>query len=200
MTTKHLTAEERRNVTIETVIELAGEQNPSEITTATITERMKLSQGALFRHFPTKDALWGSVMEWVAARLMSRIEHAVKDVASPLDALQAMFMAHVGFITDHPGVPRMMFGELQRAESTAPKRMAQTLIKRYGDKVRALLERGQALGEIDPELDITAAATLFVGTVQGLVMQSLLAGDVHRIRAEAPAVLQIYLRGVRASR
>lgn len=200
MSTKHLTAEERRNVTIETVIQLAGEQNPSEITTATITERMKLSQGALFRHFPTKDALWGSVMEWVAARLMSRIDHAVKDVASPLDALQAMFMAHVGFITDHPGVPRMMFGELQRAESTAPKRMAQTLIKRYGDKVRALLERGQAQGEIDPQLDITAAATLFVGTIQGLVMQSLLAGDVRRIRTEAPAVLQIYLRGVRASR
>lgn len=200
MHTKHLTAEERRNVTIETVIQLAGEQNPSEITTATITERMKLSQGALFRHFPTKDALWGSVMEWVAARLMSRIDHAVKDVASPLDALQAMFMAHVGFITDHPGVPRMMFGELQRAESTAPKRMAQTLIKRYGEKVRALLERGQALGEIDADLDITAAATLFVGTIQGLVMQSLLAGDVRRIRTEAPAVLQIYLRGVRASR
>lgn len=200
MSTKHLTAEERRNVTIETVIQLAGEQNPSEITTATITERMKLSQGALFRHFPTKDALWGSVMEWVAARLMSRIDHAVKDVASPLDALQAMFMAHVGFITDHPGVPRMMFGELQRSESTAPKRMAQTLIKRYGEKVRALLERGQALGEIDAELDITAAATLFVGTIQGLVMQSLLAGDVRRIRTEAPAVLQIYLRGVRASR
>ena len=200
MSTKHLTAEERRNVTIETVIQLAGEQNPSEITTATITERMKLSQGALFRHFPTKDALWGSVMEWVAARLMSHIDHAVKDVASPLDALQAMFMAHVGFITDHPGVPRMMFGELQRSESTAPKRMAQTLIKRYGEKVRALLERGQALGEIDADLDITAAATLFVGTIQGLVMQSLLAGDVRRIRTEAPAVLKIYLRGVRASR
>lgn len=200
MSTKHLTADERRTVTIETVIQLAGEQNPSEITTATITERMNLSQGALFRHFPTKDALWGSVMEWVAARLMSRIDHAVKDVASPLDALQAMFMAHVGFITDHPGVPRMMFGEMQRAEPTAPKRMAQTLIKRYGERVRALLERGQALGEIDPELDITAAATLFVGTIQGLVMQSLLAGDVRRIRTEAPAVLQIYLRGVRVSR
>jgi len=198
MSAKHLTADKRRTVTIETVIELAGEQNPSEITTATISERMKLSQGALFRHFPTKEALWGSVMEWVAARLMARIEHAVKDVASPLDALQAMFMAHVGFITDHPGVPRMMFGELQRAESTAPKRMAQTLIRRYGEKVSALLERGQAMGEIDAELDITAAATLFIGTIQGLVMQSLLAGDVCRIRTEAPAVLQIYLRGVRS--
>jgi hypothetical protein len=54
------------------------------------------------------------------------------------------------------------------------------------------------LGEIDAELDLTAAATLFVGTIQGLVMQSLLAGDVGRIRTEAPAVLRIYLRGVRS--
>ncbi len=37
---KHLRAEERRVVTVETVVELAGEQNPSEITTAAIAKRM----------------------------------------------------------------------------------------------------------------------------------------------------------------
>lgn len=197
MVPRHLPADERRALTVETVLELAGEQNPSEITTATIADRMQLSHGALFRHFPTKDALWQSVMEWVAQRLMARIERAVADVASPLDALHAMFLAHVEFVIEHPGVPRMMFGELQRAESTPAKRMAQTLIHRYGERVRGLLERGQQLGEIDPQLDLNAAATLFIGTIQGLVMQSLLAGDAGRIQREAPAVLALYLRGIR---
>lgn len=197
MVPRHLPADERRALTVETVLELAGEQNPSEITTATIADRMQLSHGALFRHFPTKDALWQSVMEWVAQCLMARIERAVADVASPLDALHAMFLAHVEFVIEHPGVPRMMFGELQRAESTPAKRMAQTLIHRYGERVRGLLERGQQLGEIDPQLDLNAAATLFIGTIQGLVMQSLLAGDAGRIQREAPAVLALYLRGIR---
>ncbi|HRB46807.1 MAG TPA: hypothetical protein PK439_12605 [Nitrosomonas sp.] len=35
---KHLPADERRGVTVEAVVELAGSQNPSEITTAAIAK------------------------------------------------------------------------------------------------------------------------------------------------------------------
>ena len=197
MTARHLPAEERRSVTVETVLALAAEQNPSEITTAAISARMHLTQGALFRHFPSKEALWTAVMEWVAERLMQRIERAVADAPGPLAALRSMFLAHAGFVVEHPGVPRMMFGELQRAEASAPKRMAQTLIRRYGERVRALLEAGQAAGEVAADIDLDAATTLFIGTIQGLVMQSLLAGEPERISREAPAVLALYLRGIR---
>lgn len=197
MTARHLPAEERRSVTVETVLALAAEQNPSEITTAAISARMNLTQGALFRHFPTKEALWTAVMEWVAERLMQRIERAVTEAPGPLAALRSMFLAHAGFVVEHPGVPRMMFGELQRAEASAPKRMAQTLIRRYGERVRALLAAGQAAGEVAADIDLDAATTLFIGTIQGLVMQSLLAGEPERISREAPAVLALYLRGIR---
>ena len=197
MTARHLPAEERRSVTVETVLALAAEQNPSEITTAAISARMNLTQGALFRHFPSKEALWTAVMEWVAERLMQRIERAVAEAPGPLAALRSMFLAHAGFVVEHPGVPRMMFGELQRAEASAPKRMAQTLIRRYGERVRALLAAGQTAGEVAADIDLDAATTLFIGTIQGLVMQSLLAGEPERISREAPAVLALYLRGIR---
>ena len=193
---RHLPADERRAVTVETVVELAAEQNPSEITTAAIATRMGLTQGALFRHFPSKDAIWRAVMDWVAERLMARVDRAARSAASPLGALEAIFMAHVAFIAEHPGVPRMMFGELQRAGETAPKRMAQALIRRYGERLHRLIEKGIALGELNPALDVEAAATLFVGTIQGLVMQSLLAGDVANIRRDAPRVFAIYRRGI----
>lgn len=52
---RYLSAEERRAVTVDTVVALAAEENPSEITTAAIAARMKVTQGALFRHFPSKD-------------------------------------------------------------------------------------------------------------------------------------------------
>ena len=197
MTARHLPAEERRSVTVETVLALAAEQNPSEITTAAISARMNLTQGALFRHFPSKEALWTAVMEWVAERLMQRIERAVTEAPGPLAALRSVFLAHAGFVVEHPGVPRMMFGELQRADASAPKRMAQTLIRRYGERVRALLAAGQAAGEVAADIDLDAATTLFIGTIQGLVMQSLLAGEPERISREAPAVLALYLRGIR---
>ena len=194
---KYLPADERRLVTVEAVVALAAMQNPSDITTTAIAKHMNLTQGALFRHFPTKDAIWQAVMEWVAERLLARIDRAAEGVASPLAAMQAMFMSHIDFVSEHPGVPRMIFGELQRAEATAAKRMVQTLIGRYAERLRTRIEQGKAMGEIAPEVDTQAAATLFVGTIQGLVMQSMLLGDIQRVKADAPGVYAIYQRGLR---
>ncbi len=105
-------------------------------------------------------------------------------------------MTHIDFVVEHPGVPRMMFGELQRAEPTAAKRMVQTLIQRYGQRLHALIEAGKARGELSATLDSEAAAILFIGTIQGLIMQSLLAGDVVGMRRDAPRVFAIYCRGI----
>lgn len=193
---KRLSAEDRRTSTVESVIELAAEQNPSEITTAAIATRMQLTQGALFRHFPNKDAIWLAVMEWVADRLLTRIERAASGAGSPLAALEAIYLAHVAFVIEHPGVPRMIFGELQRADDSAAKRMVQTLIRRYRERLITLIGDGKANGELDPKLNAAAAATLFIGSIQGLVMQALLLGDSKQMRRNAPAAFAIYRRGI----
>ncbi|MCC6543890.1 MAG: TetR/AcrR family transcriptional regulator [Nitrospirae bacterium] len=193
---KHLRADERRAVTVEAVVELAAEQNPNDITTAAIAKRMNLTQGAIFRHFPSKDSIWQAVMEWVAARLSARTEKAVQAAASPLAALEAMFMTHIDFVVRHPGVPRILFGELQHAEDTPARRIVQTLLIRYGERLGILIEKGKSQGELSQDVDTMAAVSLFIGMLQGLVMQSLLTGDFHRMRAEAPGVFAIFSRGI----
>lgn len=192
----YLPAEERRAATVEAVIELAAEGNPADITTIAIAERMGLTQGALFRHFPSKDAILQAAISWVSERLLARLDKAAAAAASPPAALEAMFMAHIEFVSRYPGVPRMLFGELQHAHMTLPKRVAQTLIRQYDRRLRALLEAGKAQGVLDPALDVAAAAVLFIGTIQGLVMQSLFAGKAAQIRRDAPGVFAIYRRGI----
>lgn len=193
---QYLTADERRAATVQAVVDLAAEQNPSDITTTAIAARMGLTQGALFRHFPTKEAILLAVMSWVTERLLARVDKAAEGAASPVAVLEAVFLTHIDFVTEHPGVPRIIFGELQRPGDTPPKQMVQALIRRYGERLRHQIETGKALGELDAGLDTDAAATLFIGTIQGLVMQSLLAGDVARIRRDAPGVFAIYRRGI----
>ena len=54
---KHLSAEERRAVTVESVVELAATQNPSESTTTAMAKHMGVTQAALFKHFANMDAI-----------------------------------------------------------------------------------------------------------------------------------------------
>lgn len=196
MSRKQLPAEERRAQTVEAVVELAGAQNPSEITTDAIARHMNLTQGALFRHFPNKDAIWRSVMEWVKGRLLDRIDRAAAEARTPGEALRAMFMSHVEFLIEHPGVPRMMFGELQRAETTPAKKIARALMQSYAERIGRKLEEGKSAGDVAAETNTKAAVMLFIGTIQGLVMQSLLSGDIELIRKDAGNVFEIYMRGI----
>lgn len=195
---KYLPADVRRQLTVETVVSLAGAQNPSEITTAAIAKHMSVTQGALFRHFPCKDAIWETVMEWVAEGLLSRIDRAATSVASPLEALRAVFDSHVSFVIEHPGVPRMMFGELQRAEATPAKRVVRGLMRRYGERLTRKIEEAKELGEVAAEIDSRAATILFIGMLQGLVMQSMLAGNIEAARINAAEVFEVFRRGVAA--
>ena len=195
---RNLPADERRAVTVATVVELAGEQNPSEITTAAIASRMNLTQGALFRHFPSKDAIWQAVIAWVAEHLLARVDRAIDAAGSPLAALEAVFLTHVAFAATYPGVPRMIFGELQRAEDTTCKRMVRALLGQYRERLVRLIEAGKTAGEIAVEIDTAAATTLFIGTVQGLLMQAMLAGDVGRMRVQGPALFALYRRAIRS--
>lgn len=198
--TKPLPAHERRAVTIEAAVRLAGERNPSDVTTAAIAKRMGLTQPALFRHFPSKDAIWAGVMEWVAEQLLANVDRAAASAASPTAALEAVFMAHVELVARHPGVPRILFAELQRAEDTPAKRMVRTLMRKYGERIRALVELGRDRGEIAPDADAAAAAALFMGSIQGLVLSSLLSGAPSRLRADAPGAFAILRRGIGSGR
>ena len=194
----YLPADQRRCVIIEAVVELAAECNPGDITTAAIAERMGQTQGALFRHFPNKNAVWEAVMNWVAENLLRRLDDAERTAASPLQALEALFMAHVAFVVRHPGIPRMLFGQLQSPGSTPATLVARSLLLRYGERLVRLLESGKQTGEIAPDLDAASAAMLYIGSVQGLVMQSLLAGDVARMQQDAPALFRQLRRAFEA--
>lgn len=194
----HLPADVRREVTVEAVIALAAEHNPGDITTSAIARHMGLTQGALFRHFPSKEALWEAVMDWVAARLMVRVDAAMGTHSDALDALEAVFLTHCDFVAEHPGVPRMLFGELQRAEDTAAKRVARSLLSAYGKRLRLLITTGQQRGELSSDITADAAAAMFIGAIQGLVMQTLLTGKPQHIRSAAPGVFALYRRCIRS--
>lgn len=195
---KYLPADERRAVTVEAVIELAAEQNPSEITTAAIAKHMSVTQGSLFRHFANKEAILESVINWVAKRLLMRIDKAIQGQDTAQAALSAAFMTHIQFISDHPGVPRILLSELQRRESTAAKKLVTTLLSQYRQRVQLALEQGKREHEFDAALDIEAAAQLFIGSIQGLVVQSVLLGSSFAIQQAAQDTFALYARAIEA--
>ena len=193
-----LPTEERQSEIIAAVLQLAAKNNPASITTADIASELNLTQGAVFKHFPTKNAMLLAAMSWVESNLLSAMELAARKPDSPIAGLRAAFMAHVKFVMAHPGVPRLIFQDMQQPDDTPLKGSVRGLLARYSKLVVSQLEEAEKQGEIAPGLDKAAAVLLFVGAIQGLVFQSMLAGGADRMAVEAKRVFALYLQGVGA--
>jgi AcrR family transcriptional regulator len=191
-----LPTEERQAEIVAAALRLAREVSPALITTSDIAAAVGVTQGAVFKHFPTKDAIWLAAMAWVRERLLAALEAAAQAEPSPLGALAAVFRAHVAFVVAHPGVPRLIFHELQRPADSPVKQEVRALLQRYRRLLLGLFDAAVQQGQAPATLDKDAAATLFVGIVQGLVMQSMLSGKRAATKAEAERVFALYLRGI----
>jgi AcrR family transcriptional regulator len=191
-----LPTEERQAEIVAAALHLARELSPALITTSDIAAAIGVTQGAVFKHFPTKDAIWLAAMAGVRERLLLALEQAAQAAPSPLDALAAVFRAHVAFVAAQPGVPRLIFHELQRPSDSPVKQEVRALLQSYRKLLLDLLEAAVQQGQAPATLDKAAAATLFVGIVQGLVMQSMLSGKPAAMKAEAERVFALYLRGI----
>lgn len=195
-----LPAEERRAATVDAVIELAAGHDPGEITTTVIAKHMGVTQGALFKHFPTKDAIWLAAMRWVRETLLHKVRAAAEEAATPVDALAGMFRAHVEFVIAHPGVPRFIFHELQQPADSAAKLEVRGVLQGYRKLLLGQLAESIEQRQVSADLDPEAAATSFIGLIQGLVMQSMLTGKPAAMRQQANAIFALYRRGLGEAR
>jgi AcrR family transcriptional regulator len=190
--------EQRQASLVSAALALAAQHSPARVTTADLARAVGLTQGAVFRHFESKEAIWLAVIDFAHQVLLARLQTAAQSHVQPLTALRAVFMAHVDFVVEQPGVPRVIFQELQHPEDTALKARVRVLMQDYRSLVTRLLLQAQAAGLLAPGTDLQASAVLFIGSVQGLVMQSLLSGQVGAIRTLAPAVFDLFQHAVAA--
>lgn len=164
------------------------------------TPRSKLTYTALLRSFYNNENVLETVMEWVAKRLLKRIDKAIAKSNTPLMALEAVFMANIDFITKHPELPRLLLSELQKQKHTVAKKMAKKLLSHYSVRLHALFSDAKAQGELSSDLDVDTAVMTFVGSIQGLVVQSLLLDDPNFIKREALNVFQTVVTGAAIKR
>ena len=196
ITPTRLPTQARQAEIVNAALRLAQTTSPATITTTDLAQAMGLSQGALFKHFASKDAIWLAVMEWVTENLLGELEAAATSTDQPIRALQNVFDAHVNFVVNHSGVPRVIFHELQAAADSPLKQQVRRLMQSYRQLLVRLLGTAVQRGEAPAGLDTAAAATLFMGIVQGLVMQSMMSGQIAGMRVQSSQIFALYVRGI----
>lgn len=199
LTRAKLKTEDRQAELVHAALALAAQKSPAEITTGDLAQAVGISQGGVFKHFESKEAIWLVVLDWAQQALMGRLQQVAQtEQGRDLHALRAVFMAHIAFVQEYPGVPRLIFQELQHAKPTPLKDKVQLLMGDYRELLSRLLAQAHQASQIAPEVDPKGAVVLFMGAIQGLVMQSLMTGRLKDMANQAETVFNIYEAGLMA--
>jgi len=194
---RRLSTEERQSEIIRVAVDLAADKGVDSVTTQDMADAMHLTQGAIFRHFATKDDIWVAVIEWVRERLMKVLDKAAADATDPMDAIERVFSAHITFVSKHPAIPRLLFSELLHKKNSKLRQLIEGIISGYETKISGLLEAAKSQSLVSDDLDSQSAAVLYIGMIQGLVMQSSIFGGKRSLQHQAEKTFPIFLHGIK---
>jgi TetR/AcrR family transcriptional regulator len=191
-------SEDRQHEIVLTVLALAQERGVEAITTQAIAEYMGLTQGAVFRHFPNKEAIWSAVLDWLEARL-GEVFRGETD-ASPLDQVTRTFNAYMKLFAHYPAVPRLFFSDTFHHPYPRLHQRLQAMVRNCEGQLAKWLDQAAQLGEVNPSLPAPAAAKLLLSSIQGLAFQSCVLGIVSDPIKAGRSILPLYLSAIGANK
>ena len=163
-TRKH--GEDRRLEIAEAALRVIAAHGLRRFTTAALAAEVGVTDGALFRHFPTKEAIVLAAINRVEELLFQGFPPAEDE---PIARLGAFFLRRVAAIQERPGISRLIVSE-ELAHAAPPEGVARVVAFRHrsAEFVRSCLADAERRGLLAPGLRADAAAVVVLGAILAL--------------------------------
>jgi AcrR family transcriptional regulator len=139
-------AVKNRERLIEAAKEVLGKGGPDASLEA-VARRADVGIGTLYRHFPTREALFQAVYRHEVEQLI-KLADDLAGRGDPVEALRSWMHAYVGLVATKRG----LLGALAVVVSESSKALYAELSVRVTAAVKVLLTRAVATGELRPDI------------------------------------------------
>jgi len=171
---------ERQQDILACTLALVREHGLAHVTTKLIAERVGFSEAALYRHFPTKQALLLGLMDRLEDMLLGPIRAIAGDGSLPVvRRLEAIIRHHAKLVREQNSLPILLLAEASAADDPALIGRMRSIFYDYLSILEGLVREGQARGEIvhGPEPD--CLALLLLGSPAALAIRHRLLPDAR---------------------
>ena len=144
-----LRADARRNY--DALVAAAREVFSEQGTSASLEEiarRAEVGIGTLYRHFPTKEALYDAAIQAWVETVNAAAEKALASEGTPRDRLLAWFQSYVEFLTRHKGAAWRITSALGDDDSPFAAK-CRTYLNANQQVIDALAAEGALRGDVD---------------------------------------------------
>ncbi|MCC1482748.1 TetR/AcrR family transcriptional regulator [Roseibaca sp. Y0-43] len=191
-------AEERKAQIVAEVLRLADEIGPDRLSTTDVARAIGLSQPAIFRHFPTKGALWLAVAEDIADRLQSYWAAAEAGATGPHERLKALIGAQLSAISETPALPSILFSRELQVDNPALREVFRKLLGVFQGRLVAAIRELQAAGHLRRDVIPEDVAILLTSLVQGVAIRWTLGARGFALVPEGLRLFDVQMELLRA--
>jgi AcrR family transcriptional regulator len=150
-----------------------------------VMEATGLKKGGIYRHFASKDELALAAFGYAVERMQERFDEALAGKVGALEQLRAIIAVYARIPSDPPvpgGCPLLNAAVESDDGNPALRAEARRVLGGLQQVLRSIVRNGQQRGELRPDLDAPAFASVFVAQLEGAVMLSRLFGTQTPMR------------------
>lgn len=192
-------AEDRKAQIVTQMLRLADEIGPDRLSTTDVARAVGLSQPAIFRHFPTKSALWLAVAEDIAARLRHNWATA-SQAATPEVRLKALIAAQLNAIAQTPALPSILFSRELQIDNPPLRDVFRGLLGTFQGELVAAIGEQQTAGHLRRDVEPEDIAILLTALVQGVAIRWTLGARGFSLVQEGLRLLDVQLALLRTKK
>lgn len=153
------------------------------------------SKGAVYHHFPTKEAIFLALVDDFAARLARAVAAAIAGRQGALPKIEGALTAALGTFAANRRLARLILLEAVSLGPTYQAKRAE-VTGRFAALIQGYLDEAVDDGSIAP-LDTRVATLAWLGALSEIVVQWL-HGDLRDLTATIPALTRLLLRSIGA--
>lgn len=185
-------AEDRKAQIVTQMLRLADEIGPDRLSTTDVARAVGLSQPAIFRHFPTKSALWLAVAEDIATRLRNDWATASQAV-TPEARLKALVGAQLSAIAQTPALPSILFSRELQVDNPELRDVFHGLLGTFQGHLVAAIRDQQTAGRLHRDVRPEDIAILLTSLVQGVAIRWTLGARSFPLEQEGLRLVDVQL-------
>ncbi|MCM2561267.1 TetR/AcrR family transcriptional regulator [Lutimaribacter sp. EGI FJ00015] len=186
-------AKQRKAQIVAVVLRLADEIGPDRLSTTDVARAVGLSQPAVFRHFPTKGALWLAVAQDISARLQDGWAAAENAASGPQARLKALIRAQLAAIAETPALPSILFSRELQVDNPALRDVFRGVLGAYQSRLVAAIRDLQAARTLRSDTEAADVAVLLTSLVQGVAIRWSLGARSHSLVQEGLRLFDVQM-------
>ena len=156
---------DRKNIILQSLASRLEEKNLSKVTTSLLAEKSKITEAALYRHFPSKRAIYAELFSFCDEAIFAKCGELKKSKLSPKEKTKNAFLFFMMFVEKNKGFARLISREALSADEQNVSDSVNQFFERFELSIKQMLSEDQDNLITQPGISAQLIVTCIEGNV-----------------------------------